>query len=119
MKDVEQYIKPFNRFEMANGKRGVFLDVDGEVCAVYFESREWACFHSFVLDNIKEGVTHYRVVKIWEGVVANITQDFNYTAAPLWQEESEEQRKRRKQIEQLKETIKKAQQQIEQLKEGT
>ena len=118
MKDVEQYVKPFNRFEMANGKRGVFLDVSGEICAVYFESQDWACFHSFVLGNIKEGVTSYRVTKIWEGVVGNITQDFKYSVTPIWQEENEEQRERRKQIEQLEETIKKAQQQITYLKEA-
>jgi len=119
MKDVEQYIKPFNRFEMANGKRGVFLDFEGEVCAVYFEANVWSTYHSNVLYNILEGDTHYRAVKIWEKERggADITSNFNYDATPIWQEESEEQRERRKQIEQLEETIKKAQQQITYLKE--
>jgi hypothetical protein len=117
MKDVEQYIKPFNRFEMANGKRGVFLDVGGEVAGVYFEEQDWACWQSNPLGNIKEGVAPYRAVKIWKGSPANITPTFNYDAAPIWQEESKEQRERRKQIEQLEETIKKAQQQITHLKE--
>lgn len=116
MKDVEQYIKPFNRFEMANGKRGVFLDVDGMIAGVYFEEQEGSCWQSNPLGNIKEGVAPYRPVKIWKGSPANITPDFDYNKMPIWQEESEEQRERRKQIEQLEETIKKAQQQIAELK---
>lgn len=120
MKDVEQYIKPFNRFEMANGKRGVFLDFEGEVCAVYFEANVRATYHSGVLSNILEGDTHYRAVKIWEKERggADITTNFNYDVTPIWQEESAQECARRKQIEQLEETIKKAQQQIAELKGG-
>jgi hypothetical protein len=94
----------------------VFLDVDGEVCAVYFTWRNGSCWCSEVLEHIESGTANYRVVKIWKGAVANITSNFDYDVAPIWQEESEEQRERRKQIEQLEETIKKAQQQIEQMK---
>lgn len=121
MKDVEQYIKPFNRFEMASGNRGVFLESEdyGRVVACCFERADDGCsFASNPLVDIGTDVS-WRIVKIWKQECGgpDITPIFNYAVTPIWQEESEEQHKRRKQIEQLEETIKKAQQQIEQLKE--
>jgi hypothetical protein len=117
MKDVEQYIKPFNRFEMANGKRGVFLEYKGKVCGFYFEKQEgcsWQC------EPVFGGDENFRITKVWQQSYSSclfLAGEFDYNKMPIWQEENEEQRERRKQIEQLEETIKKAQQQIEQLKE--
>lgn len=119
MKNVEQYIKPFNRFEMANGNRGVFLEYGGKVCGFYFEKQDGCSWQG---EPIFGGDENYRIVKVWKhsynyNKSMFLAGEFNYNVTPVWQEENEDKRKRRKQIEQLEETIKKAQQQIEQLKE--